>query len=105
LSNRGLLYRENLTAYSIQFLHCLLLLFLVERLAMPAIHIFQERDAFSLDGLGNDDRWCPFANKLFRLRVCIINLIIVMPINDNSSPTESLGTLSIGLSVPAKLGL
>src|SRR6266571_2795239 len=82
----------------VKFFECLLLLLFIERFAMPAILIFEEGDAFALDCLGNNQRGR--AIWLRRLSKRSVDLIIVVPINDNGIPAKCLGAGLINGSVP-----
>src|SRR5260370_16079690 len=93
---------ENLAAYGVKLLECLLFLLRIERFAMPAIDILQERDALALDlpanNLGRRTIW------LHSLSIRLVYLFIVVPIDNDSVPAKSLGTQRIGSCIPPQLG-
>ena len=65
---------------------------------MPTIFIFQERDTFTFDGFGNNQRgrtiW------LRGLRVCLVDFIIIVTIDDDGIPAKGFGTRCIGSGIP-----
>src|SRR6266852_8376489 len=85
-----------------QFAQSLLFLLLVERLAVPALFILQERNALTLHGLS--DNHSRRAVGLYSLCECLVDLVIVMPVNHDSVPAEACGARLIGGGVPAQFG-
>src|SRR6266852_249326 len=85
-----------------QFAQSLLFLLLVERLAVPALFILQEGDTLTLYGLS--DNHSRRAVGLYGLCECLVDLVIVMPVNHDSVPAEAIGACLIGGGVPAQFG-
>src|SRR5437660_10465370 len=82
-----------------KLIQSLFFLLFIERLAMPAIYIFQEWDTFACYRFRyNHSRrtiWLRGFGK------CLVNFIIVMTINDDGIPTKSHGSLSVEGCIPA----
>ena len=70
---------------------------------MPAILVLDERDTLAFDSFGNNQCWCSI--WLDSLSKCLIDLFIIVSIDGDGIPAESVGACSISLSIPAQLSL